>query len=97
MTETQPGIRRRGRLTSNLLARIGQKAGLLTLKERAIRIGLSPGYLAHIERGAVLPSPDVISRIATAYGRDFDDIENAAIASRKSLAQRILEQSDATS
>ena len=78
------------RLTVNPLAIIGQMAGLPTLTARAQAIGISRGYLAHIERGQAQPSEDVIAKMAVAYERDEKDCRYAWEKCRERYALRLM-------
>lgn len=50
-----------------------QEAGL-TLSECAALCDLSPSYLTEIEKGRKYPRTDKIMKLATALGRDYDDL-----------------------
>jgi transcriptional regulator with XRE-family HTH domain len=94
MKDSSPA-RRRVRLASNPLSRIGQRAGFSTALERATALGVSRSYLLQVERGAHLPSPRLIESMAKAYKHPAELLEKAALAARLMLARRILEQSEA--
>lgn len=85
--------RRRVRLASNPLSLIGQQAGYYTSAERAAKLKCSRHHLLHIERGAAMPSPELVDRMAAAYQRTIEQIERAARLGRETLARRIIEQS----
>lgn len=93
MPERKPSPRRRVKLTSNPLSLIGQQAGFYTLQERAEALKISKSHLGHVERGAHLPSPDLVDRMAVAYSRSVEQVERAARLGRENLARRILEHS----
>lgn len=87
-----PAQRRPMRLTSNPLAVFGQRAGFPTAAERAAAVGISRSHLLHVERGAVRPSLEVVSKMAEAYKVSEGEIERAADLTRANLARRTIAQ-----
>lgn len=45
----------------------------LTLKQAAERIGISTAYLSSIERGANMPSSEVLDKLNGLYGSDITE------------------------
>ncbi len=55
------------RLVRSPLARLRQRAGFPSARAAAAQLGVSPAYLASIERGADRPSAELFSRMASLY------------------------------
>ena len=70
--------RRRPPNNAGPLARLGILAGLHTAVERAKACGCSRSHLLHCERGAMLPSYDLLARMARAYRMSYTKTELAA-------------------
>ena len=83
-------MRRNPRMISSALARVGQKSGL-TIRKRAVLLGVSYGHLAEVERGALLPSPELRDKMAQHYGCSLEDVEKAAKFDRDGFIKRITE------
>jgi transcriptional regulator with XRE-family HTH domain len=86
--------RRPGRLSSSVLATMGQHAGFQTADERAAVLGISRSHLLHVERGAVRPSAKVVDAMSEAYHQPVEKIERAAVLARTTLAHRIIAQAN---
>lgn len=69
--------RRRARWNASPLASLGIAVGLQTAAERAVTVGISRSHLLHCEAGYGVPSLDLISRMAVAYGVTEERIERA--------------------
>ena len=65
------------RLSANPLSIIGQRAGYATSEARAQAIGgVTRSYLLRCERGAQMPSQELIERMAQVYARPVEDIQD---------------------
>ncbi|MFF2454093.1 helix-turn-helix domain-containing protein [Isoptericola sp. NPDC058082] len=49
----------------------------------AVEVGISPGYLTHVEKGAKQPSPAVVASIAKRLGVSIDQITYLVSADAK--------------
>ena len=73
-----PKKRRRPPNNAGPLARVGILAGFHTAVERAEAVACSRSHLLHCERGAMLPSYDLLARMATTYRKSYKAVELAA-------------------
>ena len=82
------------RLTRHALARMGQKAGFLTLAARAEALGISRSHANKVERGELKPSAELVDRMAAAYHVHMDVIYRASRLAVRTLRQLQLDQAD---
>ena len=84
----KPRKRRRPPNNAGPLARLGILAGFHTAAERADAVACSRSHLLHCERGAMLPSYDLLARMASTYRNSYKRVELAAHESVVMLERR---------
>ena len=82
------------RLSRHALARMGQKAGLATLQQRADAVAISRSHLNKVERGDLKPSAELVDRMSAVYRQPVDVIYRASRAAIRALRQLQLDQAD---
>lgn len=94
------GMQKRKRSTGNTLGEIlrsARSAKRLTLRAVADAADISHGFVADLELGRRNASDDVLERISTAIGADFDEVMRAAARIRIAALKAKLEQLEAAS
>ena len=74
---------------STPLAALGQRAGYRTQPARAMALGVTLGYMRHLERGAQLPSVQLRKVIAERFGVTAPEVDRILDAGRKAFARRM--------
>jgi hypothetical protein len=74
---------------SSPLSTLGQRAGYATTVARAQALGISRGYLFHLERGAQVPGPELAARMAQLYGLPLGAITDAVARGQARFARRL--------
>ena len=82
------------RLSRHQLARLGQRAGLQRIQDRADAVGISRSHLNKVECGAMKPSLEMVDRMSAAYHVSVEQIERASRLAIRTLMQLKLDQAD---
>ena len=80
----------RVRPNASPLARMGILMGYRSAQNRADLLGISRSHLLHVERGSVVPSGDLVARMAQAYEKEPEAVEQAFRDHRVALARKVI-------